>query len=135
MGCDLTGSTRIEHNHVFAHYGVSGKKAILVFTDGADNSSLLSMEAAIGTIKRVGIPVYCVAQGEALQSSALLKRLEEISVSTGAASFKAQRSNEVAKIFDEIGKDLQNVYLLGYYPLRKHQIRLAQNKCGSPATS
>jgi len=36
----------------------SGKKAIIVFTDGADNPSSLSAEIAIERAKIVGAPVY-----------------------------------------------------------------------------
>ena len=42
---------------------VTGKKAILLFTDGEDTSSVLSMEDSVRTIKRVGIPIYTVFSG------------------------------------------------------------------------
>src|SRR5262249_22258841 len=37
--------------------GVEGKRAILLFTDGDDNASVLSPDAAVESIKRMGIPL------------------------------------------------------------------------------
>lgn len=96
---------------------VTGKKAILLFTDGEDTSSVLSMEDSVRTIKRVGIPVYTISQGRALKSRLLLDRLEDISDETGGVSFRIKRPEEIGSVFSEIVKDLQHLYLLSYYPL------------------
>ena len=95
---------------------VTGKKAILLFTDGEDTSSVLSMEDSVRTIKRVGIPIYTVFQGRALQSQLLIDRLTEISDATGGVAVRIRRPEEISRVFTEIVKDLQHLYLLGYYP-------------------
>ena len=95
---------------------VSGKKAILLFTDGEDTSSVLSMEDSVRTIKRVGIPIYTVFQGRALQSQLLIDRLTEISNATGGVAVRIRRPEEIGRVFTEIVQDLQHLYLLGYYP-------------------
>jgi Ca-activated chloride channel homolog len=95
---------------------VKGKKAVLVFTDGDDNSSSLSVSAAISNLKRTGVPVYAVAQGAALINKRLMKSLEEITTSTGGITFEVNDTDELAKVLGEIGTDLQHLYFLGYYP-------------------
>ena len=95
---------------------VTGKKAILLFTDGEDTSSVLSMEDSVRTIKRVGIPIYTVFQGRALESQLLIDRLTDISDATGGVAVRIRRPEEISRVFTEIVKDLQNLYLLGYYP-------------------
>jgi Ca-activated chloride channel homolog len=95
--------------------GVEGKRAILLFTDGDDNASVLSPDAAVESIKRMGIPLYTIAQGQALNSPQLLKRLADISKATGGLVFEARRTEEIAQKFQEIEEDLQHLYLLGYY--------------------
>jgi len=95
---------------------VTGKKAILLFTDGEDTSSVLSMEDSVRTIKRVGIPIYTVFQGRALQSQLLIDRLTEISDATGGVAVRIRRPEEIGRVFTEIVQDLQHLYLLGYYP-------------------
>jgi len=94
----------------------NGKKAILLFTDGADNSSLLSMEQALQTVKRNGFPIYAVSQGAALENRPMLSRLQEISEMTGGMAFEVRQSDEIASAFNRIGADLQHLYLLAYYP-------------------
>jgi Ca-activated chloride channel homolog len=93
-----------------------GKKAILVFTDGNDNSSVLNLESAALRARKTGVPVYTVAQGEALHASKLMKTLEALSEKTGALSFKVRKSSEMNEVFLEIAKDLRFTYLLAYRP-------------------
>lgn len=95
---------------------ITGKKAILLFTDGEDTSSVLSMEDSVRTIKRVGIPVYTVSQGLALDSKLLLERLSEISKATGGVAFTIRNPEEIGEVFSAIVEDLKHLYLLGYYP-------------------
>ncbi len=95
---------------------VTGKKAILLFTDGEDTSSVLSMEDSVRTIKRVGIPIYTVFQGRALKSQLLIDRLTEISDATGGVAVRIRDPEEIGRVFTEIVQDLQHLYLLSYYP-------------------
>jgi Ca-activated chloride channel family protein len=94
----------------------NGKKAILLFTDGDDNSSLLSMEQALQTVKRNGFPIYAVSQGSALENKTMLGRLHQISEMTGGMAFEVRQPDEIATAFNRIGADLQHLYLLAYYP-------------------
>ena len=93
---------------------VSGKKAILLFTDGDDTSSKLSMEKSLDETSRVGIPIYAMLYGRALGDSSLLKRLENISKTSGATSFRVRQPNDLAVAFQSVAEDLQDQYLLGY---------------------
>lgn len=69
---------------------LNGKKVILLFTDGADNASVVPKESAVRNIKKVGVPVYAVAQGEALTSRSLMQSLTEICTATGGMVFPSQ---------------------------------------------
>jgi VWFA-related protein len=91
-----------------------GKKAIVAFTDGMDNSSVLNLNAATARATRAGLPVYSIAQGQALHSKQLVETLETISASTGAASYKARKPAEVEEVFDHIAGDLVNTYMLAF---------------------
>ena len=74
------------------------------------------MEDSVRTIKRVGIPVYTVSQGLALDSKLLLERLSEISKATGGVAFTIRNPEEIGEVFSAIVQDLKHLYLLGYYP-------------------
>ncbi|HYK90408.1 MAG TPA: VWA domain-containing protein [Acidobacteriota bacterium] len=93
-----------------------GKRIVIVFTDGNDNSSFLNAEAAIARARRVGLPVHTVAQGDALKSRALLEKLSELSQATYGLGFVARRSRDIEDIFAAISKDVTNTYMLAYAP-------------------
>jgi Ca-activated chloride channel family protein len=92
----------------------TGKKAIVVFTDGDDNASLLNARAAVRRAKTAGVPVYAIAEGEALKSKALLTELKDIAEMTGAQFYQAKKAKEIDPIFQEISADLQHTYMLAY---------------------
>ncbi len=93
-----------------------GKKALVVFTDGDDNSSTLSATAASRQARRSGVPLYVVAQGEALHQPALLKALEGLASDTGGITFRLSRPEKVGEVFAEISRNLQHTYLLAWKP-------------------
>ena len=94
----------------------NGKKAIVVFTDGNDNASLLNSRAAVQRAKRAGIPVYAIAEGDARKSKELLTLLKDVSETTGARMYEVQKTQEITKVFEEITDSLQHTYMLAYKP-------------------
>jgi VWFA-related protein len=92
-----------------------GKVAVIVFTDGDDNASALTINSAVERVKRLGMPVYTVAQGEALRNRKLLDQLQSLASMTGGASYSVRHSNDVDQVFSDISRDLQNTYMLAYY--------------------
>jgi Ca-activated chloride channel family protein len=91
-----------------------GKKAMVVFTDGDDNASLLNIKAAVQRAKKAGVPVYAIAEGDALKSKGLLNELKDIAEMTGAQSYQAHKTSEIAGIFEAITGDLQHTYMMAY---------------------
>jgi len=94
----------------------SGKKSMIVFTDGDDNASVLSANAALSRVKKLGIPIYSIAQGEAARSPALSRGLKEISQFTGGLAYSVNKAKDVESVFQDISEDLQHGYLLTYKP-------------------
>lgn len=93
-----------------------GKKAIIVFTDGNDNASILNVVSASSRAKRSGVPVYTVAEGEALKNRDLVRVLEEVARTAGGRYYEARNPAGVAEVFDDITGDVQHTYLLTYKP-------------------
>jgi VWFA-related protein len=115
--------------------GRGGKKAIVVFTDGADNMSTLTADAAARRAKVVGAPVYAIAHGEALLHPALIKQLRGVSVATGGLAFAIRRAEEIRAVFESVAGDLKHGYLLAFRPpevkpgeWRKIEVRLNDAK-------
>jgi Ca-activated chloride channel family protein len=93
-----------------------GKKAMVVFTDGDDNTSVLTAQTAIDRARKNGVPLFTIAEGEATRSPQLRKILTEMSASTGGAAFEAKSAKDMTEIFQHISADMRHVYLLGYQP-------------------
>jgi Ca-activated chloride channel family protein len=92
-----------------------GKKVVLLFTDGLDNQSVLRLDSAASAVRRIGVPVYTIAQGDLLQDSAGLKRLKAIATETNGIAFEAHNAGDFHDIVLKIHQDLQHLYMLGYY--------------------
>ncbi len=93
-----------------------GKKAIVVLTDGGDNASILNRQSAAERAKKAGIPVFAVAEGDALKDAAAEKLLHELAEWTGGRAFKANHAKDIDTIFRSIAGELQNGYLLAFKP-------------------
>jgi Ca-activated chloride channel homolog len=93
-----------------------GKKVIIVFTDGDDNSSMLTADDVIEGAKTRGIPIYTIAEGEALDSLQLLDRLANMSRSTGGRPFVVRKLSDIATVFEKVSEDLMHGYLLAFQP-------------------
>jgi VWFA-related protein len=96
--------------------GRTGKKAIVVFTDGDDNRSTLSAEIAIARAKAAGVPIYTIAQGAALDRPKLLDQLAGMANSTGGLPFAIRDPAEILKVFESVSRDLTHGYLLTFQP-------------------
>jgi VWFA-related protein len=94
----------------------TGKKAIVVFTDGEDNISTLTGDTAVLRAKTAGVPIYTIAQGGALYSRALLGRLAGVSQATGGLAFTLQSPAEIGAVFARVLQDLLHGYLLAFQP-------------------
>ena len=93
-----------------------GKKVIIVFTDGSDNASMLTAEAAIFRAKSSGIPIYTIAQGEAVEHPDLIKGLADLSKATGGAPFLIRKLADIGAAFHKMSEDLMHGYLLAFQP-------------------
>lgn len=94
----------------------AGKKAIIVFTDGADNASMLSAGLAIQKAKQRGVPIFTIAQGGALFHPELVSELHNIAQSTGGVPFLIHKTAEIADVFERISQDLAHGYMVAFQP-------------------
>jgi len=94
----------------------SGRRAVVVFSNGPDDASMASPEDVRDLAQSEGIPIYMVCTQEAEDdtlSSAIFKR---ISIATGGQAYFAGHWKGQRKAFDSIRDDLAHLYTLSYYP-------------------
>jgi Ca-activated chloride channel homolog len=93
--------------------GKNGKKALIVFTDGEDNSSRYNRKEVFETFKESDVPVYCIApRGSDGYGFGILKEIVKV---TGGRFFGGIWEDSINLILTE----LRNQYLLGYVPANK----------------
>jgi Ca-activated chloride channel family protein len=92
------------------------KKAILLITDGVDNTSRHTLEQTIEKVKRAHVAIYTVGL---LSMSGGLKAedaLIAISQASGGRAYFPQNVEEARAMMERIARDLREQYTLGYFP-------------------
>jgi Ca-activated chloride channel family protein len=94
-----------------------GRKAIVIFTDGADTTSQTDERTVTEMARAIEATVYGIGFKSSMGPSAsgFLKR---ISADTGGQYFSPDKVSELIKTFAEIANELKNHYLLAYTPKR-----------------
>jgi Ca-activated chloride channel family protein len=93
-----------------------GKKALVLFTDGADNSSTLNAAGASRRARLSGVPIYAIAEGDATKDRELLKTLEQLAADSGGLVFRLDNANKIDEVFSAIVRNLNHTYLLAWKP-------------------
>jgi Ca-activated chloride channel family protein len=99
----------------------SGRKALIVFSDGEDNSSAHHLLDAIETAQSENVMIYGIRYTERNKKGGLTARnkygtrvMERISRETGGADFDAEKA-DLEQSFRRIGQELRSSYELGYH--------------------
>jgi Ca-activated chloride channel family protein len=93
-----------------------GRKVLVVFTDGEDQSSRSSFADVQRRAEVNDAPIYMIGQGRATTDGRLRDVLEKMSGMSGGRAFHTDRLNELEPAFAQIVEELDNQYLLGYEP-------------------
>ncbi len=95
---------------------LSGRKVVVVFSNGPDNASVISPEAVRELAQAAGIPIYMISTREAKHDPVSTAVFERMTVSTGGKAYFAKNWTEQQKAFSLIRDDLSHLYALSYYP-------------------
>jgi Ca-activated chloride channel family protein len=112
--------------------GETGRKAMVILSDGGDNGSRRSLVEAIEQAQRADLQIYSILYSmyDDLNSAAAghppggdpgLSALQKLSESTGGRVFTVSRTMSLREIYAQIGQDLRLQYELGYKPPQSTQ--------------
>jgi Ca-activated chloride channel family protein len=91
-----------------------GRRAVVVFSNGPDDASILSPDDVRRVAEDEGIPIYVVSTNESDPvSNAVFSRITK---GTGGKAYLAKTWQRQSAAFRSIGDNLANSYLLTYYP-------------------
>ncbi len=101
----------------------NNQKALLVISDGGDNSSRYTPREIKRTVRESDVQIYAIGiyepystRGRTPEEAAGPGLLTEIAEATGGRQFAVQNVNELPDIAEKIGIELRNQYVLGYIP-------------------
>lgn len=93
------------------------KKVLLIVTDGEDNASRESLEAAIRRLQEEGGPtVYTIGILGGEREKRARRALREMAEETGGVAFFPKDLSEVDSISQQVARDVRNQYTIGYRP-------------------
>ena len=92
-----------------------GRKALVVFTDGFDDRSLLDPATCIGAARRLGVPVYIISLDAGERHGVRQRyRLQQIADRTGGRFFFISKLDQLQRTYDEIAAELRGQYLIAW---------------------
>jgi Ca-activated chloride channel homolog len=103
--------------------GAPGKKALIVYSDGADEDPDFSYRTARRFARVVGVPIYVIlsnneivrTEGKGLNIRGFLGRLEDLVTDVGGKVYFTRVGAELDTVYAQIAEELRSQYVLGYY--------------------
>src|SRR5438128_7815239 len=93
-----------------------GRKVIVVFSNGPDNSSMVPPEDVAELAQSAGIPIYMISTTEAQLEPVSTAVFDRMSAATGGKAYFAKSWRDEKKAFASIRDDLAHLYSFSYYP-------------------
>lgn len=107
--------------------GVGGRKALIVFSDGADEDDQFPFDTCLRLARKMGVPIYLIltkrepekGDGLNLFSRPLSARIDRLVEAVGGRVFYAREYEDLDAVYAEIEQELRSQYLLAYYPKKR----------------
>ena len=120
------GDTDLWESIVFSLLELSslnGKKALVLFSDGAQEEEETPYQTAYDLARRVGVPIYLIvlhpgiARGDdlGLGMKSFVQRLDRLTAAVGGRVYYVPNTHNLDSIYREIEHELRSQYLLTYY--------------------
>ena len=112
----------------------SGRRTVVLFTDGEDNRSRMSIEQVIDLARTNEVSVFAVAQG-VVEVHALLRGLDRLAEETGGRAWFISTIRKLPGAFREVVAELENQYFLTFTPADQrpkswHKVEVRLNRPG-----
>nr|MDP9121816.1 VWA domain-containing protein [Acidobacteriota bacterium] len=115
------GETSIHDALVHSLYyfrGMRGQKAIVLLSDGDDNSSQLTFDEALEYTRRSGVSIYTIGLRIPITSQQIRSKLNRLGDVSGGRTFFVSKAEELAEVYGQIERELRSRYLLAFQSTR-----------------
>ena len=116
-GLQAVGDTALHDALVHSLYyfrGVKGQRAMVLLSDGDDNSSYINFKDAMEYGSRSGVAVYAIGLNLTFFDTGIKAKLGELAAASGGRAFFTNSPQELPAIYKQIETELRNRYLLAY---------------------
>ena len=120
-----------------------GRKVVLVFTDGDDNSSHIGMGKVMDHAREKDVMIYAIGlqndyfDGQRRVRSEPDKGLRKLAEDTGGGYFELKRTADLGETFTRVAQELHSQYVLGFSPEtldgKVHKLEVRVKKAGMTA--
>lgn len=87
-----------------------GRRAVVLFTDGEDTGSRLTLDDVVAQAQRYAVPLYVVGYGPNIKPAVLARLAQR----TGGAFFQAPRLEDIPSAFAQVMDALRHTYEITY---------------------
>lgn len=94
----------------------TGRKIVVVFSNGPDSSSVVPPEDVAEIAQSAGVSVYIISTQEAKVEPISTAVFERMTADTGGMAYFAKSWRDERRAFSSIQNDLAHLYSLSYYP-------------------
>jgi Ca-activated chloride channel homolog len=94
----------------------SGRKVVVVFSNGPDNASIVPPEDVAELAQSTGTAIYMISTQEAQLEPISTAVFERMTAATGGKAYFAKNWRDEKRAFASIKDDLAHLYSLSYYP-------------------
>ena len=121
---------------------VSGRRVVVVFTDGDDNSSKIGLGKVLEEARAGETMIYAIGlqsvyfNGQRQVRSQPDRGLRKISDDTGGGYFELKRTDDLGPTFTRVAQELHSQYVLGFPPAidgKLHKLDVRVKKAGMTA--
>jgi VWFA-related protein len=95
---------------------VSGRKVVVVFSNGPDNASVVPPEDVAELAQSTGTAIYMISTNQAQLEPISTAVFERMTAATGGKAYFAKSWKDEERAFASIRDDLAHLYSLSYYP-------------------
>jgi Ca-activated chloride channel family protein len=113
----------------------TGRKVVVVFSNGPDNASMVPPEDVAELAQSTGTAIYMISTQQAQLEPISTVVFERMTAATGGKAYFAKNWRDEKKAFASIRDDLRHLYSLSYYPKpnpnlgwRKITVKLASER-------
>jgi len=98
---------------------VTGRRVVLVFTDGGDNDSARNQKYVLTRAQAEEVMIYAIGLRAQVRGQGVTRPdpgLRRVADETGGGYFELQRTDELNATFTRVAQELHSQYLLGFTP-------------------